>query len=105
MRMSAGKQRTTIFRRPSSWIGGLVALLMLPASGAFSIKAESAELPVPAPLPAKEAAQPARQTHKVCVGMDGKSFPWDSANAPFASSCHIEEDKQPASPQPQPGAK
>ena len=99
--MSAGRQQATVLRRPSSRIGGLVALLMLPASGAFSGKAESAELPVPA----KEAAPPARPMHKVCIGTDGTPFRWDQANAPFASNCHMEEDKQPASPQPQPGAK
>lgn len=81
------------------WRVGLVALLMLPANGALSSAAESAELPVPA----KETAQPTRQMHKICVGMDGTPFRWDSANAPFASNCHMEEDK-PAAP-PQPGAK
>ena len=91
----------TIRWRATNWIGALAALLILPAGGVFSNAAESAELPVPA----KEATQPARQMHKTCVGMDGTPFRWDSANAPFASNCHMEEDKPAAPSEQKPGAK
>ena len=40
----------------SNWIGGLAALLLLPANGVVSGEAAGAELPVPP----RQAAQPAR---------------------------------------------
>ena len=89
---------TTIRRRLSNGMGGLAALLMLPASGLFSGPAASAELPVPA----RQAAQPARPMQRTCVGTDGKAFGWDQPNVPFASTCSFDKDA-PAPPSPQPG--
>jgi hypothetical protein len=79
---------TNIRRRLSNGIGGFAALLMLPASGAFSGPAASAELPVPA----RQAAQPARPISRTCVGTDGKTFRWDQPNAPFAATCGFDAD-------------
>ena len=89
---------TTIRPRLSNGMGGLAALLMLPASGLFSGPAASAELPVPA----RQAAQPARPMSRTCVGTDGKAFGWDQPNVPFAATCGFDKDA-PAPPSPQPG--
>jgi len=87
---------TTIGRRLSNGIGGLAALLMLPASGAFSGPAASAELPVPA----RQAAQPARPMSRTCIGTDGKAFRWDQPNVPFAATCGFDTDAPAAAHQP-----
>ena len=88
----------TIRRRLSNGIGGFAALLMLPASGAFSRPAASAELPVPA----RQEAQPIRPISRTCVGTDGKAFRWDQPNVPFAATCGFDNDS-PAPSLPQPG--
>ncbi len=88
----------TIRRRLSNGMGGFAALLMLPASGAFSGPAASAELPVPA----RQAAQPARPINRTCVGTDGKTFRWDQPNVPFAATCGFDADGPTTPRQPSP---
>jgi hypothetical protein len=96
--MISGKQAMTTIRwRRSSGIGGVAALLMFAANGAFSGEAASAELPVPA----KQAAQPARAMARTCIGTDGKAFRWDQPNVPFGAVCSFDKDG-PAPPSPQP---
>jgi hypothetical protein len=77
---------TTSRGRRSSWIGGLAALLALPAIGVVSGEAASAELPVPP----RQAAQPARPMSRTCIGTDGKAFRWDQPNVPFAAVCSFD---------------
>lgn len=87
---------TTVRRRVSNWIGGAAALLMLPASGALSDQAASAELPVPA----RHAAPIARPMSRTCIGTDGQTFRWDQPNVPFAAVCSFDKDGPAPSPQP-----
>jgi len=99
--MRSDRQATTIVRRSAlNRLGGLAALLMLllSANGALSDAAASAELPIPA----KQAAEPARPLSRTCIGADGKAFSWDQPNVPFASTCSFDKDA-PAPPSPQPG--
>ena len=84
-----------MFQWPANWTSALAALLMLSATGAF---AADAEIP---PAPPKQAEQPARATHRICTDMNGQRFNWEHANVPFASSCHVEEDKPAAPAEPQ----
>jgi hypothetical protein len=78
------------------WAGGLSMTVMLAVTGALCSRAENAELPIPP----KQAAKPPHALRRVCVGTDGRAFPWDSANVPFAAVCTFEE---PASlPRPSP---
>ena len=72
------------------WAGGLSLVLALGVSGAPCSRSESAELPIPPP--AKPSAKPVRALHRTCVGIDGKPFPWDSPNVPFAAVCGFDED-------------
>ena len=98
MRIASDRQATTtVRRRQLSWLGGLAALLILPMNGALSDPAASAELPIPA----KQAAQPARPMSRTCIGTDGKAFSWDQPNAPFAAVCTFDKDGPATSP-PQP---
>ena len=73
------------------WTSGLAVALTLSANGARSDEAASAELPVPA----KQAAQPARPMSRTCIGTDGKTFTWDQPNVPFGAVCSFDE-KAPA---------
>jgi hypothetical protein len=95
----SGKQEMTTMRwwLPNG-IGGLAALLMLPASGAFSGPAASAELPVPV-RQAAPPVQPARPMSRTCIGADGKPFRWDQPNVPFAAICSFDADG-PTTPRP-----
>jgi hypothetical protein len=68
---------------------------MFSATAALSGEVFGAELPIPA----RQAAQPARPVSRTCVGTDGKAFRWDQPNVPFASTCSVDKDG-PASPQP-----
>ena len=80
------------------WASGLSLMLMLSMTNPLCSRSEAAELPIPAP--AKPAAKPVRALHRTCVGTDGKPFPWDSPNVPFAAICSFDEDvpAKPATP-------